>query len=53
MTNYGDVLGQWREVRNQADYSPYAPADLASQVVTAVSDANLLLTACRDYPSAG
>jgi len=48
-TDYGDVLGQWREVRNQADYSPYAPADLASQVVTAVSDANLLLTACRDY----
>jgi hypothetical protein len=50
-TDYGDVLGQWREMRNQMDYSPYAPADLASQVVTAVSGANLLLTTCRDYPS--
>jgi uncharacterized protein (UPF0332 family) len=48
-TDYGDVLGQWREMRNQTDYSPYAPADLASQAVTAVSDANLLLTTCRDY----
>jgi uncharacterized protein (UPF0332 family) len=48
-TDYGDVLGRWREMRNQTDYSPYAPTDLASQVVTAVSDANLLLTTCRDY----
>lgn len=48
-TDYGDVLGRWQEMRNQMDYSPYAPADLASQVVTAVSDANLLLTVCRDY----
>lgn len=48
-TNYGDVLGRWREMRNQIEYSPYAPADLASQAATAVSDAISLLTACRDY----
>ena len=47
-TDYGDVLGQWREMRNQTDYSPYTPVDLASQAVMAVSDANLLLKACRD-----
>lgn len=48
-TNYGDVLGRWRDMRNQMDYSPYAPADLASQAATAVSEASALLTACRDY----
>jgi len=48
-TSYGDVLGRWREVRNQMDYSPYAPADLASQAVAAVSDATSLLAACRNY----
>jgi len=47
-TDYGDVLGQWREIRNQTDYSPYALVDLASQAVMAVSDANMLLKACRD-----
>jgi uncharacterized protein (UPF0332 family) len=46
---YGDVLGRWREMRNQVDYSPYTPPDLASQAATAVGDANSLLTACRDY----
>ena len=47
-TNYGDVLGQWREMRNQVDYSPYAPADLAGRATTALSEAIALLTACRD-----
>ena len=47
--DYRDVLGQWRAMRNQTDYSPYAAVDLASQAVMAASDANLLLTACRDY----
>jgi len=48
-TNYGDVLGRWREIRNQTDYSPYAPVNLASQAAAAVSDAGSLLAACRDY----
>jgi len=46
-TNYGDVLGQWREMRNQVDYSPYAPADLASGAMRALSDATAFLAACR------
>ena len=46
--DYGDVLGQWREFRNQVDYSPYAPADSASRATTALSDAAALLAACRD-----
>ena len=48
-TNYGDILGRWREMRNRVDYSPYAPADLASQATAAVNDAESLLAACRDY----
>lgn len=47
--NYGDILGRWREIRNQVDYSPYTPADLASQAAIAVSDADSFLAACRDY----
>lgn len=47
-TDYGDTFGQWREMRNQVDYSPYAPADLAGQATTALSNATALLTACRD-----
>ena len=35
-------------MRNQVDYSPYAPADLASRAMTALDDATALLTACRD-----
>lgn len=46
-TNYGDMLGQWREMRNQMDYSPYALADLANQATTALKDAADLLTACQ------
>jgi len=48
-TNYGDILGRWRGMRNQVEYSPYAPAGQASQAVRAVDDATSLLTACRDY----
>ena len=46
---YGELLTQWREKRNHIDYSPYPPADLANQAVTAVSDAISFLTVCRDY----
>jgi len=45
---YGDLLGRWREARNQVDYSPYPPADLRQQALAAVSDAELLLAACRE-----
>jgi uncharacterized protein (UPF0332 family) len=47
-TDYGDILGQWRELRNWVDYSPYLPADLASQATTALSDAAALLAVCRN-----
>jgi hypothetical protein len=47
-TTYGDMLGRWREARNQVDYSPYAPTDLLQQATAAVSEARLLLMACRD-----
>lgn len=45
---YGDMLGRWREARNQVDYSPYPPGDLRQQALAAVSDAELLLMACRE-----
>lgn len=48
-TNYGKLLADWRDKRNHLDYSPYPPADLAKQTVTAVSDASSFLTVCRDY----
>jgi uncharacterized protein (UPF0332 family) len=48
-TDYGDVLGRWREMRNQVEYSPYAPVDLLDQAATALSDARSLLTACGDF----
>lgn len=38
-TNYGDLLGQWREMRNQVDYSPYPPGDLARQATMALNNA--------------
>jgi uncharacterized protein (UPF0332 family) len=47
-TDHGDILGRWRETRNQIDYSPYEPADLGRQAQTALRDAANLLTACRD-----
>jgi len=47
-TDYGDILAQWREMRNRVDYSPYMPVDLARQATTALSDATTLLTACRN-----
>jgi uncharacterized protein (UPF0332 family) len=47
-TDYGDVLGRWREMRNQVDYSPYAPADLAREATKALHDAAVFLAACRD-----
>ncbi len=45
---YGDMLGRGREARNQVDYSPYPPADLRQQALAVVSDAELLLAACRE-----
>ena len=47
--NYGNVLNRWREIRNQVDYSPYPLPDLPEQAATALTDAEALLDACRDY----
>jgi hypothetical protein len=47
-TQYGEILGKWREVRNQVDYSPYAPADLDTLTQAALDDAAALLMACRN-----
>lgn len=46
-TPYKEMLGRWREVRNQVDYSPYAPEDLDALVKAALDDADTLLAACR------
>jgi uncharacterized protein (UPF0332 family) len=46
-TRQGDILNRWREVRNQIDYSPYLPADLTAQVLSALNDTNDLVTACQ------
>jgi len=46
--NYRDILNRWREMRNRVDYSPYPPADMADQSVTALQEAEVLLAACRD-----
>lgn len=48
-TNYGEMLGQWREARNNADYSPYAFGDLAQQAVMALAATGAFLTACSDF----
>jgi len=45
-TEYGEMLGLWRKVRNQADYSPYEAADLAQQTAGALNDTIALLAAC-------
>jgi uncharacterized protein (UPF0332 family) len=47
-TQYGEILGKWREVRNQVDYSPYAPADSDTLTQAALDDAAALLMACRN-----
>jgi uncharacterized protein (UPF0332 family) len=47
-TGYSDILSRWRELRNQVDYSPYTPADLASQATMVLSDAAALVAVCRD-----
>ena len=44
---YKGMLGRWREVRNQVDYSPYAPEDLEVLVKAVLDDADTLLEACR------
>jgi len=46
-TSYGDTLGRWREVRNQVDYSPYPPADLARRATMALNEATAFVAACR------
>ncbi len=46
-TPYKEMLGRWREMRNQVDYSPYAPDDLAHLAQAALDEADTLLTACR------
>ena len=47
-TQQGEMLGKWREVRNQVDYSPYAPADLDALTTAVLDDAAALLAACRN-----
>lgn len=44
---YGDMLNHWREERNQIDYSPYLPLDLANQVIGALKDTAALVAACQ------
>jgi len=46
-TQHGEMLGKWREVRNQVDYSPYAPVDLNALTKAALADAAALLAACH------
>jgi hypothetical protein len=47
-TQHGEMLGKWWEVRNQVDYSPYAPAALDALTKAALDDAAALLAACRN-----
>lgn len=46
-TKYGDSLSQWRERRNQIDYSPYTPPDLSDWTRDALADSSDLIAACR------
>lgn len=46
--SYKETLGRWREVRNQIDYSPYAPEGLEELVKAALDDADKILAACRE-----
>jgi uncharacterized protein (UPF0332 family) len=47
--DYGEMLGRWREERNQADYSPYAAPDSAQKAAAALDDTGALLIACFDF----
>lgn len=46
--SYKEMLGRWREVRNQIDYSPYAPEGLDELVTAALADADKMLVVCRE-----
>lgn len=48
-TSYGEMLGQWREARNTADYSPYPLGDLAQRAAKALVDSGAFLTACIGF----
>ena len=43
----GDKLNQWRELRNQVEYSPYLPDKLAAQISAVLVDTKELVEACQ------
>lgn len=47
--SFGNKLEKWRDARNVLEYTPYTPIDIATICSESVSDAQMMLTACKQY----
>jgi len=46
---YGELLGNWRKVRNRVDYSPYRPIDLPQLASTALQEGSEMVDGCERF----
>lgn len=46
---YGELLGNWRKVRNRVDYSPYRPIDLPQLAGSALQEGSEMLNVCGGF----
>ena len=44
-----EKLEKWRDARNVLEYSPYTPTDMATICSESMSDAQEILTICKQY----
>jgi uncharacterized protein (UPF0332 family) len=47
--SFEEKLEKWRDVRNVLEYSPYTPTDIVTICFESMSDAQEILTRCRQY----
>lgn len=45
----GKKLEKWREIRNVLEYSPYTPTDIVTICSESISDAQEILTVCKQH----
>mgnify|MGYP001569928150 CR=1 FL=1 len=48
-TSFGEKVEKWREIRNDLEYSPYTPTDIVTICFESMSDAQEILTICKQY----
>lgn len=48
-TDYGDILKEWRDYRNKADYSAYPQIDYTDYAKESIKVAKEFLSKCKEY----